>query len=75
MKKRMQITISEELKKQMDDAKDFFGGYSSLIEKAVKEFLSKPVEPYEDDIVDIEQAKKNHEWIELGRLKEKIRTQ
>ena len=53
-KKRIQIKISEEIKKQMDDAKDFYGGYSGLIEKAVDEFLSRPVEPYEDYIKDIE---------------------
>ena len=53
MKKRMQITVSEDLKKQMDDAKDFYGGYSGLIEKAVAEFLARPVEPYDDDIKDI----------------------
>jgi len=75
MKKRMQITISDELKKQMDDAKDFYGSYSGLIEKAVSEFLSRPVEPYEDDIHDIEEVKKSDEWIEIENLRNKIRNQ
>lgn len=72
MKKRMQITISEEIKKQMDNAKDFYGGYSGLIEKAIVEFFSRPVEPYDDDIKDIEEAKKANEWIELTVLKSKL---
>jgi hypothetical protein len=38
----MQITISEDLKEQMDPAKDFYGGYSGLIEKAVGEFFAPP---------------------------------
>jgi hypothetical protein len=75
MKKRMQITISEEIKKQMDDAKGFYGGYSGLIEKAVAEFLSRPVEPYEDDIKDIEEAKKANEWIDLATLKRNLQQQ
>ena len=75
MKKRMQITISEEIKKQMDDAKEFYGGYSGLIEKAVAEFLSRPVEPYEDDIKDIEEAKKANEWIDLAALKSNLQQQ
>jgi len=72
MKKRMQITISEEIKKQMDNVKDFYGGYSGLIEKAIVEFFSRPVEPYDDDIKDIEEAKKANEWIELTVLKSKL---
>ena len=72
MKKRMQITISKEIKKQMDDAKEFYGGYSGLIEKAVVEFFSRPVEPYDDDIKDIEEAKKANEWIDLAVLKSKL---
>jgi hypothetical protein len=72
MKKRMQITISEEIKKQMEDAKDFYGGYSGLIEKAVVEFLSRPVEPYKDDIKDIEEAKRENEWIDLATMKSKL---
>ncbi len=72
MKKRLQITISEEVKKQMDDAKEFYGGYSGIIEKAVVEFFSRPVEPYDDDIKDIEEAKKTNEWIDLAVLKSKI---
>ncbi|OFW62905.1 MAG: hypothetical protein A2Z35_03930 [Actinobacteria bacterium RBG_19FT_COMBO_36_27] len=72
MKKRMQITISEEVKKQMDNAKEFYGGYSGIIEKAVVEFFSRPVEPYDDDIKDIEEAKKTNEWIDLAVLKSKI---
>jgi len=75
MKKRMQITISEDIKKKMDDAKDFYGGYSGLIENAVAEFLSRPVEPYEDDIKDIEEAKKDDEWIVLETLKSKLQQQ
>ena len=68
----MQITISEEVKKQMDNAKEFYGGYSGIIEKAVVEFFSRPVEPYDDDIKDIEEAKKTNEWIDLAVLKSKI---
>ena len=75
MKKRMQIMISEEIKKQMDDAKDFYGGYSGLIEKALAEFLSRPVEPYEDDITDIEEAKKADQWIDLNTLKKNLKQQ
>jgi len=73
MKTRMQITVSPGLKKQMDDAKHFYGGYSGLIEKAVLEFLSRPVEPYADDVKDIEEAKKSDEWIDLDSLKKKLR--
>ena len=72
MKRRMQITISEELREQMDVAKDFFGGYSGLIEKAVKEFLVRPVEPYPDDIEDAQEAKRRDEWIDLESLRQKI---
>jgi len=72
MKKRMQITISEGLKEQMDLAKDFYGGYSGLIEKAVEEFLVRPVEPYPEDIVDAEAAKGSNEWIDLESLRQKI---
>ena len=75
MKKRMQIMISEELKKQMDDAKHFYGGYSGLIEKALAEFLSRPVEPYDDDVQDIMEARKAEEWIDLDVLKEKLKLQ
>ena len=75
MKKRMQITISEEIKKKMNDAKDFYGGYSGLIEKAVAEFLARPVEPYKDDIEDIEEAKKSDEWIDIESLRKKIHNQ
>jgi len=75
MKKRMQITISEEIKKQMDDAREFYGGYSGLIEKAVAEFLARPVEPYEDDIKDIEEAKKANDWIDLAALKSNLQQQ
>lgn len=75
MKKRMQITISKEIKEKMDDAKDFYGGYSGLIEKAVSEFLTRPVEPYEDDIEDIEKVKHSKEWIDIESLRNKIRNQ
>ena len=75
MKKRMQITISKEIKEKMDDAKDFYGGYSGLIEKAVSEFLARPVEPYEDDIKDIEKVKHSKEWIDIESLRNKIRNQ
>ena len=73
MKKRMQITISEELKSQMDNAKDFYGGYSGLIEKAVAEFLTRPVEPYDDDIKDIEEVKKSYEWIDIETLRMRLK--
>ena len=75
MKKRMQIMISEELKMQMDDAKDFYGGYSGLIEKALSEFLSRPVEPYDDDVQDIMEARKAKEWIDIDVLKKKLKLQ
>ena len=73
MKERMQITISKNLKEKMKDAKDFYGGYSGLIEHAVHEFLSYPVEPYEDDIKDLKEAKENNEWIPLHDLKKRIK--
>ena len=69
----MQITISSKLKEKMELAKDFYGGYSGLIETAVVEFLARPVEPYPDDIADARAARKNTEWIELESLKRKIR--
>lgn len=72
MKRRMQITISEKIKSKMDDAKDFYGGYSGLIEKAVFEFLSRPVSPYKDDIQNIEKAKKENEWVNIESLAKKI---
>jgi len=67
--------ISEKIKNQMDDAKDFYGGYSGLIEKALTEFLSRPVEPYEDDVADIEEAKKTDEWIDLETFKRNLKQQ
>lgn len=73
MKRRMQITISEDVRKKLEHAKDFYGGYSRLIEKAVVEFLSRPVEPYEEDILDAERSKRSNEWIGLDELREKIR--
>jgi hypothetical protein len=62
-------------KKKMDDAKDFYGGYSGLIEKALKEFLVRPVEKYKDDIININEAKQANEWIELEELKRKLQQQ
>ena len=62
MKARMQINLS----------KDFYGGYSGLIEEAVKEFLSKPVKPYEDDVIAAQEAKKDNQWIELSELENEI---
>ena len=56
----------------MELAKDFYGGYSGLIEEAVKEFLEKPVVPYEDDIADTEKAKSESEWIDFSDLEKKI---
>ena len=73
MKERMQITISKEVKDKMKYAKDFYGGYSGLIEKAVVEFLSRPVEPYPDDITDYEEAQKENYWIDLYTLSDKIK--
>jgi hypothetical protein len=73
MKTRIQITVNSEIKKKMDLAKDFYGGYSGLIEKAVEEFLSQPVEPYEEDKRDAENAKKSKEWISLTELKAKLK--
>ena len=72
MKNRMQIVISEELKKKMELAKDFYGGYSGLIETAVWEFLKRPVEPYPDDIIDAKEAKEGDEWIDIESLRKKI---
>ena len=72
MKKRLQITLSEETMKKMDLSKNFYGGYSGLIEKAVEEFLSLPVEPYTDDIEDADAARKSKVWIEIEELKRKI---
>jgi len=73
MKTRIQITVNNEIKEKMDLAKDFYGGYSGLIEKAVAEFLSQPVEPYEEDIRDAEAAKKSKEWASLSELKAKLK--
>jgi len=73
MKERLQITISKDLKEKMKDAKDFYGGYSGLIEHAVHEFLTYSVEPYEDDLQDLKEAKKKNEWIPLNALKKKIK--
>lgn len=72
MKKRMQITVAKELKEKMDLAKEFYGGYSGLIEMAVQSFLSRPVEPYAEDIEDAEDARKRDEWIDLESLKSMI---
>jgi hypothetical protein len=73
MKIRMQITIKNEIKEKMDLAKDFYGSYSGLIEKAVEEFLSQPVEPYEEDKKDAETARKSNEWTSLEDLKAKLK--
>lgn len=73
MKKRMQITISEEIKTKMDLTKDFYGGYSGLIEEALKHFLSSPVKPFPQDISDYEKAKKENQWISLEELRKKIK--
>jgi hypothetical protein len=73
MKTRIQITVSDEIKEKMDLAKNFYGGYSGLIEKAVKEFLSRPIEPYEEDIMDAENARKSKQWISLEELKIKLK--
>lgn len=72
MKKRMQITVAAELKEKMDLAKEFYGGYSGLIERAVESFLERPVEPYTEDIEDAEDAGKSDEWIDLESLKSLI---
>lgn len=69
MKTRMQITLSEEVKEKMEYAKDFYGGYSALIEKAVTSFLDRPVEPYPEDISDAETARTSGEWTSLDVLK------
>jgi len=72
MKKRIQITVTEELKEKMDLAKEFYGGYSGLIEMAVESFLARPVEPYTEDVEDAEDARKSDEWIDLESLKSLI---
>ena len=68
MKKRMQITISDDLKQQMEAAKDFYGSYSALIEQAVIEFLARPVVPSQQDIQDIQKARNQNEWISFESL-------
>ena len=72
MKKRMQITVSEEIKQKMDLSKVFYGGYSALIEKAVDYFLSQPVEPFAEDVQDSEEARMENEWIGLESIKKAI---
>ena len=72
MKKRMQITISVAVKQRMDESKDFYGGYSGLIERAVEEFLSRPVEPYPEDIRDAKNARQSDEWVELNALRDRL---
>ena len=72
MKKRMQITVSEEIKQKMNLSKDFYGGYSALIEKAVEEFLSRPVEPFDEDVQDSEEARRENEWVDLESIKKAI---
>jgi hypothetical protein len=57
----------------MDMSKDFYGGYSGLIETAVTEFLSRPVEPYPENIRDSKRARKSDQWIELEALEGKSR--
>ena len=72
MKKRMQITVSEDLRRKMDLSKDFYGGYSALIETAVADFLSRPVEAYVEDIEDSEQARAENDWVDTRALKKAI---
>ncbi len=72
MKKRMQITVSEEIKQKMNLSKDFYGGYSALIEKAVEEFLSRPVEPFAEDLQDSDRAKRENEWVDIESIKKTI---
>lgn len=72
MKSRMQITLSEEVKEKMEYAKDFYGGYSALIEKAVTSFLDRPVEPYPEDVSDAEAARTSGEWKSLEVLKKEL---
>ena len=72
MKKRMQITVSEELKEKMELSKDFYGGYSGLIERAVEDFLARPVEPYPEDIEDAKSAGESTDWVDLQSLKRRI---
>ena len=72
MKKRMQITISGAVKQRMEESKDFYGGYSGLIERAVVEFLSRPVEPYPEDIRDANSARESDEWVELNALRDRL---
>ena len=72
MKKRMQITVSEEIKQKMNLSKDFYGGYSALIEKAVEEFLSRPVEPFDEDVQDSEETRRENEWVDLESIKKAI---
>ena len=49
-KTRLNITVDTELKAQMELIKDFFGGFSGLIESAVRRFLNEPLIPSEDDV-------------------------
>jgi len=73
MKERLQITISKNLKEKMNEAKDSYGGYSGLIERAVHEFLSHPVVPDEDDIQELNEVINHNEWTSLDDLKKKIK--
>jgi hypothetical protein len=73
MKERMQITVSPEIKRKMRDSKDFYGGYSGLIERAVEEFLSRPVTLYPEDIRDANAARRAQTgWTELNKLRERL---
>ena len=57
----------------MESEKDCYSGFSGLIEKAVFKFLTRPVEPYADDIKDIVEAKQSDAWIDLDFLKKLLR--
>ena len=57
----------------MESEKDCYSGFSDLIEKAVFKFLTRPVEPYVDDIKDIVKAKQSDAWIDLVFLKKLLR--
>lgn len=49
-KTRLNITVDQEIKAQMELIKDSYGGFSGLIEKAVILFLKQPIDPYDDDV-------------------------
>ena len=69
---RLQITVPDDLKVQMDQAKDFYGGYSALIREALREFLSRPVEPFPEDVRDSEEARRQDDWVPFDAVRKRL---